>query len=168
MSSTLRTFTFNPNLKKLFQNFTNYKNYFKDLNNPLWHEVKDKILSFKPEWVGYTSYTANISAIKIISENETVVVDFYADWCISCKVMEREVFSQPGAAQLMSKFTLVQADVTENNIENQRLLENFGLFGPPSILFFDAEGNEFKQFRVMGEMNEEQFSDQLKAVLASI
>jgi len=56
------------NLKKLFQNFTNYKNYFKDLNNPLWHEVKDKILSFKPEWVGYTSYTANISAIKIISE----------------------------------------------------------------------------------------------------
>ena len=56
------------NLKKLFQNFTNYQNYFKDLDNALWNEVKDKILSFKPEWVGYTSYTANISAIKIISE----------------------------------------------------------------------------------------------------
>ena len=56
------------NLKKLFQNFTNYKNYFKDLDNPLWHEVKDKILLFKPDWVGYTSYTANISAIKIISD----------------------------------------------------------------------------------------------------
>ncbi len=56
------------NLKKLFQNFKNYKNYFKDTDNPLWHEVKDKILSFKPDWVGYTSYTANISAIKIISE----------------------------------------------------------------------------------------------------
>ena len=56
------------NLKKLFQNFKNYKNYFKDKDNPLWHEVKDKILSFKPDWVGYTSYTANISAIKIISD----------------------------------------------------------------------------------------------------
>ena len=56
------------NLKKIFQNFTNYQNYFKDPDNALWNEVKDKILSFKPEWVGYTSYTANISAIKIISE----------------------------------------------------------------------------------------------------
>ena len=56
------------NLKKLFQNFSNYKNYFKDTEHALWHEVKDKILEFKPEWVGYTSYTANISAIKIISE----------------------------------------------------------------------------------------------------
>jgi anaerobic magnesium-protoporphyrin IX monomethyl ester cyclase len=56
------------NLKKLFQNFSNYQNYFKDTDNALWHEVKDKILAFKPDWVGYTSYTANISAIKIISE----------------------------------------------------------------------------------------------------
>ena len=61
------------NLKKLFQNFTNYQNYFKDLDNALWNEVKDKILSFKPEWVGYTSYTANISAIKIISEKVRAV-----------------------------------------------------------------------------------------------
>ena len=56
------------NLKKLFQNFNNYQNYFKNPDNELWNEVKNKILSFKPEWVGYTSYTANISAIKIISE----------------------------------------------------------------------------------------------------
>ena len=46
-------------------NFTNYKNYFKDPDNALWNEVKDKILSFNAEWVGYTAYTANISAIKI-------------------------------------------------------------------------------------------------------
>ena len=61
------------NLKKIFQNFTNYQNYFKDPDNALWNEVKDKILSFKPEWVGYTSYTANISAIKIISEKVRAV-----------------------------------------------------------------------------------------------
>ncbi len=56
------------NVKKIFDNFTNYKSYFKNPDHPLWNEVKDKILSFKPEWVGYTSYTANISAIKIITD----------------------------------------------------------------------------------------------------
>ena len=55
-------------VKKLFQNFDSYKGYFKDTNHALWNEVKDKILAFNPEWVGYTSYTANISAIKIISD----------------------------------------------------------------------------------------------------
>ena len=55
-------------VKKLFQNFDSYKGYFKDTNHALWNEVKDKILAFNPEWVGYTAYTANISAIKIISD----------------------------------------------------------------------------------------------------
>lgn len=55
-------------LKKIFSNFGNYKDYFKDTDNQIWHEVKDQILKFNPDWVGYTSYTANISAIKIISD----------------------------------------------------------------------------------------------------
>ena len=55
-------------LKGIFSNFTNYKDYFKDTENEIWHEVKNQIIKFKPEWVGYTSYTANISAIKIISD----------------------------------------------------------------------------------------------------
>ena len=55
-------------LKKIFSNFSSYKDYFNDTDNEIWHEVKNKIIEFKPDWVGYTSYTANISAIKIISE----------------------------------------------------------------------------------------------------
>lgn len=55
-------------LKGIFSNFTNYKDYFKDIDNEIWHEVKNQIIKFKPDWVGYTSYTANISAIKIISD----------------------------------------------------------------------------------------------------
>ena len=94
-----------------------------------------------------------------------ILLDFYADWCISCKVMEREVFAQPDAAKLMSNFTLVQADVTNNDAGNQSLLEEYGLFGPPSILFFDSNGKELIEFRVMGEMNEEQFIKQLNDVL---
>ena len=54
--------------KKIFSNFSSYKDYFNDTDNEIWHEVKNKIIEFKPDWVGYTSYTANISAIKIISE----------------------------------------------------------------------------------------------------
>ena len=55
-------------LKKIFSNFNSYKDYFNDVDNAIWHEVKDKIIEFNPDWVGYTSYTANISAIKIISD----------------------------------------------------------------------------------------------------
>ena len=102
------------------------------------------------------------------SEGKYVMVDFYADWCISCKVMEREVFSQPEAAALMSNFILVQADVTNNDIGSQQLLENYNLFGPPSILFFDADGGELIEFRVMGELNEEQFVKHLNEVLGKL
>lgn len=95
-----------------------------------------------------------------------VLLDFYADWCISCKVMEREVFTHPSVVELLSKFTLVQADVTENSTSNQRLLEKYELFGPPSILFFDHNGNEIQQHRIMGEVNKTQFIEQLRAVLS--
>lgn len=97
-----------------------------------------------------------------------ILLDFYADWCISCKVMEREVFAQPAAAELMSNFLLVQADVTNNDIGNQSFLEEYDLFGPPSILFFDPNGNEIIELRVMGELNEEQFIKQLNNVLRKL
>ena len=97
-----------------------------------------------------------------------ILLDFYADWCISCKVMEREVFAQPAAAELMSNFLLVQADVTNNDIGNQSFLEEYDLFGPPSILFFDPNGNELIELRVMGELNEEQFIKQLNNVLRKL
>lgn len=144
--------------------------------NPLEHLIKsDNQTSYSTEVHEPTNFSTiyNISEFNKKVDNSSsslkpVLLDFYADWCISCKVMEREVFSQKTAAQLMSKFTLVQADVTKNDIENQKLLEKFGLFGPPSILFFDNEGNELKRFRVMGEMNEEQFVEQLKTVLSAL
>ncbi|UZE94640.1 protein-disulfide reductase DsbD [Alkalimarinus alittae] len=103
-----------------------------------------------------------------IAVGKPILLDFYADWCISCKVMEREVFSKPLPAELMSNFTLVQADVTENDVDNQLFLDEFGLFGPPSILFFDSNGNELINLRVMGELDEEQFINKLNDVLSQL
>ena len=97
--------------------------------------------------------------------SKPVMFDFYADWCVSCKVMERHVFSDPQVRQSLARFDLVQIDVTANSVTHQAVLSEFGLFGPPSILFFDVRGNELKKFRVQGEMSKETFLPHLKRVL---
>ena len=83
---------------------------------------------------------------------QPVLLDLYADWCISCKVMEREVFPQPEVASRLAQFRLLRADVTENNAEDKALLEAFGLFGPPSLVFFAEDGREMSEVRVQGEI----------------
>lgn len=91
------------------------------------------------------------------SKGQPVMLDFYADWCISCKVMERNVFSRPTVQTALTEFTLLQIDVTDNTPAQQALLDELGLFGPPAILFYDASGNELKSARIMGEMDREEF-----------
>lgn len=85
-------------------------------------------------------------------ENKVVVLDFYADWCIACKVMEAEVFSQPSAGQAMKDVIFVQLDMTDNT-ENQLLfLKGFNLFGPPAVLFF-SDQQELTELRVVGDLS---------------
>ena len=93
-----------------------------------------------------------------------VLLDFYADWCVSCKEMEKYTFSDPLVAELMSQFTLVQADVTKNTTDDKTLLERYGLFGPPAILFFQLDGSESSEYRVMGFMKANNFASVLKQV----
>ena len=88
-------------------------------------------------------------------------VDYYADWCISCKVMEREVF--PKVASQLRQFHLIRADVTSTGAATQALLKQFGLFGPPSLLFF-ADERELKAARIQGEVNASQLGQHLTAV----
>ena len=116
----------------------------------------------------YSINELNLGIETSLTSAKPVLLDFYADWCISCKVMEREVFALPEVSELMAQFTLIQADVTKNSSENQDMLEKYKLFGPPSILFFDASGNEMLQHRIMGEVNKEQFIGHLKKVISSM
>jgi thiol:disulfide interchange protein DsbD len=96
-----------------------------------------------------------------------VILDLYADWCISCKVMERSVFPVPQVAEKLSQFTLLRADVTLNDDQDQALLKRFGLFGPPSLVFFADNGGEMADFRIQGEVDSDILSRHLSAVLAS-
>ncbi|WP_062307073.1 protein-disulfide reductase DsbD [Polynucleobacter sinensis] len=99
-------------------------------------------------------------------EKKLVLLDFYADWCISCKEMEASTFANPEVNQELQKFVLLQADVTKNNAEHQALLKRFNLYGPPGILMFDLNSEELKDQRVIGYMPPQRFIERLKKALA--
>ncbi len=92
------------------------------------------------------------------ASDRPVMLDFYADWCVSCKEMERYTFADPSVAGRMSRMLLLQADVTENNEDDKALLQRFELFGPPGIVFFRPGGEEVAGTRVVGFMPAEQFA----------
>lgn len=87
-----------------------------------------------------------------------VMLDFYADWCVTCKEMERYTFSDPTVIRALDKFVLLQADVTADDRDDRALLqEYFGMPGPPSIMFFDQTGEERRPFRIVGFMQASEF-----------
>ncbi|MBU3588852.1 protein-disulfide reductase DsbD [Polynucleobacter sp. 80A-SIGWE] len=100
-------------------------------------------------------------------QKKLVLLDFYADWCISCKEMEVNTFANPEVNQELQKFVLLQANVTKNSPENQTLLKRFGLFGPPGILIFDLNSEELKDQRVIGYMPPQRFTERLKKALGN-
>ena len=88
---------------------------------------------------------------------QAVMFDYYADWCVSCKEMERFTFSDPAVQAALSNVLLLQTDVTANDAADKALLAEFGLFGPPAILFFGPDGRERRELRVVGFMNAGEF-----------
>jgi thiol:disulfide interchange protein DsbD len=100
------------------------------------------------------------------SAGRPVLLDFYADWCVSCKEMERYTFSDPPVIAEMDRFVLLQADVTDNDAEDQALMQGrFNIPGPPAILIFDAAGTELRGFRVVGFKPAEEFAAHLRKAL---
>ena len=101
---------------------------------------------------------------RIKATDRPVMLDFYADWCVSCKEMERFTFSDVRVRQMLAGWTLLQADVTANSDEDKALLARFNLFGPPGIIFFDSRGKELGNVRVVGYQNAEQFLRTLMSI----
>jgi len=94
---------------------------------------------------------------KLRAPGKPVMLDFYADWCVSCKEMEAFTFSDPRVRAQLDGMLLLQADVTAHNGADRALLKRFSLFGPPGIIFFDAQGQEIKGLRVIGYQNAGRF-----------
>ena len=109
---------------------------------------------------------AELDAAVAAARGKTVMLDFYADWCVSCKEMERYTFTDPGVQARMAGMTKLQADVTAGSADHQALLRRFRLFGPPGIVFFDPAGREINGLRVIGFQTAEKFSAVLDQALS--
>jgi thiol:disulfide interchange protein DsbD len=88
---------------------------------------------------------------------QLVMLDFYADWCVSCIEMERFTFPEPRVKAQLDQMVLLQIDVTANNSDDRAMLKRFNLFGPPGIMFFDRSGQELQHQRVIGYQNADKF-----------
>ncbi len=107
-------------------------------------------------------------ALRMASANgQPVMLDYYADWCVSCKEMEAFTFTDAAVQAALSNTVLLQTDVTANDARDQQLLKQFGLFGPPAILFFDADGVEQRHSRVVGFMNADEFAAVVRRAIGS-
>ena len=100
------------------------------------------------------------------ARGKPVMLDFYADWCVSCKEMEHQTFSDPAVHRALDEVVLLQADVTANDMDDQALLKRFGIFGPPSIMFFGANGEERRAYRIVGFLGPEEFSAHVAKALS--
>lgn len=96
-----------------------------------------------------------------------VVLDFYADWCASCKLMEKQVFSRINPQNYTNKVVFLQLDMTENTAQHSALLKQYQLFGPPALLYFDQNGTEIPSLRTLGEVGLNTFQNQLKTLVNS-
>jgi len=94
------------------------------------------------------------------------MLDFYADWCVSCKEMEHFTFGDERVKARLRDMVLLQADVTASNADHAALLKRFRLFGPPGIVFFDREGREIQGLRVIGFQPAERFAAVLDQALS--
>jgi thiol:disulfide interchange protein DsbD len=99
------------------------------------------------------------------AQGKPVLLDFYADWCIDCKKMERNTFSDPRVQTVLSRYVVLQSDVTAYDSQDQALLNAYGLPGPPAILFFHDGGQELRGQRVIGYQDASDFIEQLHAAL---
>lgn len=100
------------------------------------------------------------------SQGKTALLDFYADWCVSCKEMEAYTFTDSDVQAALSNTLWLQADVTANDAADQLLLQRFGVFGPPTIIFFGADGNQRHGYEVVGYMKAEDFVEHVRQAFA--
>jgi thiol:disulfide interchange protein DsbD len=101
------------------------------------------------------------------SSGKGAMLDFYADWCVECIRMEKNTFRDAGVQVQLGHLQLLQADVTANDDLDQELMKEFGIIGPPAILFFNRQGEEMRAYRLVGYFTPEKFASHLQKVVAA-
>ncbi len=101
----------------------------------------------------------------LLSAKNPVMLDFYADWCVACKEMDRFTFHDPKVIEQLGNLTLLQVNVTANSADDRALMKRFGLFGPPGMIFFDTSGKEIAESRIVGVLEARAFFDHVAKVL---
>ncbi len=99
---------------------------------------------------------------RLAASDQPAMLDFYADWCVDCKRMDKYTFPTPAVQAAMADGLVFKADVTANDTIDQALMREFNVIGPPMILFFDAAGNEMREFRVVGFQSADTFSQHVQ------
>jgi thiol:disulfide interchange protein DsbD len=97
-------------------------------------------------------------------QKKQVILDFYADWCKSCLIMDRHVFAKPEIKTALTEFVLLRVDMTKHNQFDSEIQERFNVIAPPTILFFSANGEELHAYQVVGEVNAKEFLADLKQI----
>ncbi len=108
----------------------------------------------------------NRAVAQASAAHKTAMLDFYAAWCVSCREMAHSTFTDPGVKAALAHTVLLQADVTANDAEDRALLRHFGIYGPPSIMFFNTHGQELSAYRVVGYMGPREFERRVQQAFA--
>lgn len=119
----------------------------------------------RPEFINVIGLNGLNEALQN-NEGRISMLEFNAEWCVSCKELEKYTFSDPEVKERLAKLNFLIVDVTENNKIDQQIQKHFGIFGPPAILFFDKNGNEIPEYRVMGYVPADKFRDHLDYILS--
>ena len=131
----------------------------------------DPIFSFieKSQPTSFTKISNTDELFSQIKNSEKItMVDLYADWCVACKELDKYTFSEKKVADLLKDLNLIKLDITKTNDDNSKFLKDYKLFGPPAILFFNNDGTEIRQSRIVGFIDAENFIKIYKNINISI
>ncbi|WP_343598300.1 protein-disulfide reductase DsbD [Pseudomonas sp.] len=132
---------------------------------PVTASANSPVAATSGAWQTVTTPAALDAALaEAKAAGQPVLLDWYADWCISCKVIEHEVLNAPQVQGQLNAFKLLRFDITQSSAEQRTLLDRYQLFGPPALLFFAANGSEMTTDRVIGEINAGEFAQVLTRV----
>lgn len=130
---------------------------------PFLSKSSINLIQETPVFDGTITSLEELDAIVANQDSRPILLDLYADWCISCKVVE-EMFVSPEIQPLLNSIQLIRVDVTANSETNKALMNKFNLFGPPSLIFLDPQGNERKELSLLGEPEKADIIERLSAI----